>query len=108
MFGGPKLGGYCHSLAGRQSDIGGGVDQAAAGWFGDRDDMVGGKLMWSHPPHSLKPGLALFDGDLGFALGSPGDHPGRSNQTRMISCDLTGDVCQLDAGKQTAVQDHSG
>jgi hypothetical protein len=107
-FGRPEVSGYCHGLVGRRSDIGGGVDQAAAGRFRDRDDLVGGELMWSHPPHSLKPGLALFDGDLGFALGSHGDHPGRSNQTRMISCDLTGDVCQLDAGKQIAVEGRCG
>jgi hypothetical protein len=78
-FGGPEVRGCCHGLVGRRSDIGGGVDQAAAGRFGERDDLVGGELMWSHPPHSLKPGLALFDGDLGFALGSHGDHPGRSS-----------------------------
>jgi hypothetical protein len=79
MFGGPEVGGCCHGLVGRRCDIGGGVDQASAGWFGERDDLVGGKLMWSHPSHSLKPGLALFDGDPGFALGSHGDHPGRSS-----------------------------
>jgi hypothetical protein len=79
MFGGPKVGGCSHGLVGRRSDIGGCVDQAAAGWFGERDDLVGRDLMWSHPPHSLKPGFALFDGDFGFALGAHGDHPGRSS-----------------------------
>ena len=78
-FGGPEVGGRGHGLVGRRSDIGGGVDQAAAGWFGERDDLVGRELLCSHPPHSLKPGLALFDGDLGFALDSHGDHPGRSS-----------------------------
>jgi hypothetical protein len=47
------------------------VDQAAAGWFGERDDLVGRDLMWSHPPHSLKPGFALFDGDFRLPLGAP-------------------------------------
>jgi hypothetical protein len=78
MFGGPEVSGCSHGLAGRCSNVGGGVDKAAAGRFGERDDLVGRDLMWSHPPHSLKPGLALFDGDLGFALGSHGDDPGRS------------------------------
>jgi hypothetical protein len=100
MFGGLKLGGCCHGLVGRSSDVGGGVDQAAAGWFGERDDLVGGDLLWGHPPHSLKPGFALFDGDLGFALGSHGDHPGRSSQTGVIGGDLAGDVGQLDACNQ--------
>ena len=95
LFGGPEVGGCSHCLVGRRSDIGGGVDQAAAGWFGERDDLVGGKLMWSHPPHSLKPGFALFDGDLGFALGSHGDHPGRGSQTRVIGSDLPDHVGQL-------------
>ena len=84
-FGGLKVSGCSHGLVGRCSDMSGGVDQAAAGWFGERDDLVGRDLLWSHPPHSLKPGLALFDGDLGFALGSHGDHPGMSSQTRVIS-----------------------
>src|SRR5512133_1650254 len=64
-FGGPEVSGCCHGLVGRRSDISGGVDQAAAGWFGQRNDLVGRDLLTSHPPHSLKPGLALFDGDLG-------------------------------------------
>jgi hypothetical protein len=98
MSGELKVSGCSHGLVGRRCDISGGVDQAAAGWFGERDDLVGRDLMWSHPPHSLEPGLALFDGDLGFALGSHGDHPGRSSQTRVISCDLTDDVSQLDPG----------
>jgi hypothetical protein len=77
--GGLKVGGCSDGLVGRRSDIGGGVDQAAAGWFGERDDLVGRDLTWSHPPHSLKPGFALFDGDFGFALGARGDHPGRGS-----------------------------
>jgi hypothetical protein len=72
-FGGPKVSGCSHGLVGRRSDVSGGVDQAAAGWFGERDELVGRDLLWSHPPHSLKPGLALLDGDLGFALGSHRD-----------------------------------
>jgi hypothetical protein len=79
LFGGLKVGGCGHCLVGCRSDIGGGVDEAAAGGFGERDHLVGRDLMWRHPPHSLKPGLALFDGDLGFALGSHGDHSGRSS-----------------------------
>jgi hypothetical protein len=88
------------------SDISGGVDEAAAGWLGERDDLVGRDLMWSHPPHSLKPGFALFDCDLSFALGSHGDHPGRSIQTRVIGSDLTGDIGQLDAVNHAAVKGH--
>jgi hypothetical protein len=64
--------------------------------------------MWSHPPHSLKPSFALFDGDLGFALGSHGDHSGRSSQTRVIGSDLPGDVGKLDACNQAAVKAHDG
>jgi hypothetical protein len=48
--------------------------------------------MWRHPPDSFKPSLALFDGDLDFALGAHGDDPGGSTQTRVIGGDLTGDV----------------
>jgi hypothetical protein len=107
-LGGPEVSGCSDGLVGRRSDIGGGVDQAAAGWFGERDDLVGRELIWSHPPHSLKPGLALFDGDLGFALGSHGDQPGWSSQTTVIGSDLAGDVGQLDAGKQASVQGHNG
>jgi hypothetical protein len=33
VFGGPEVSGCSHGLVGRRSDIGGGVDQAAAGWF---------------------------------------------------------------------------
>jgi hypothetical protein len=50
----------------------------------------------------------LFDGDLGFALGSHGDHPGRSSQTRVISGDVPDHVCQIDAVNQAAVQGHDG
>jgi hypothetical protein len=64
--------------------------------------------MWSHPPHSLEPGFALFDGDFGFALGSHGDHAGRNSQTRVISCDLRRAVGQLDAVNQAAVQGLGG
>jgi hypothetical protein len=60
-FGGPELSGCSHGLVGRLSDISGGVNKAAAGWFGERDDLVGGDLMWRHPPHRLKPGFPLFD-----------------------------------------------
>ena len=77
LFGGLKVGSCCHGPVGRLSDIGGGVDQAATGWFGEWDDLVGRDLVWGHPLHSFKPGFALFDGDLGFALGSHSDHPGR-------------------------------
>ena len=108
MFGGPEVSGCSHGLVGRLSDISGGVDKAAAGWFGERDDLVGRDLMRSHPPHSFKPSLALFDGDLSFALGSHGDHPGRSSQTRVISSDLTGDIGQLNAGNHAAVKGHDG
>jgi hypothetical protein len=80
-FGGLEVSGYSHGLVGRCSDFGSSVDQAAAGWFGERDDLVGRDLLWSHPPHSLKPVFALFDGDLGFALGSHRDDPGMSSQT---------------------------
>ena len=45
MFGGPKLGGCSHGLVGRRSDIGGDIDQAAAGWFGERDYLIGRKLI---------------------------------------------------------------
>jgi hypothetical protein len=85
LFGGPEVSGRCHGLLSCRSHIGGGVDHAAAGWFGERDDLVGRDLMWSHPPHSLKPSFALGDGDLGFALGAHSDHPGRRSQTRVIS-----------------------
>jgi hypothetical protein len=108
MFGGLKVRGCSDGLVGRRSDIGGGVDEAAAGWFGERDDLVGGDLMWRHPPHSLKPGFALFDGDVGFALGSHRDDPGGSSQTRVIGSDLTGDVGQLDGGNHAAVQGPGG
>jgi hypothetical protein len=50
----------------------------------------------------------LFDGDLGFATGSHGDHSGRSSQTRVIGSDLTGDVGQLNAGNHAAVMGHDG
>jgi hypothetical protein len=33
LFGGAEVSGCSHGLVGRCSDIGGGVDQAAAGWF---------------------------------------------------------------------------
>jgi hypothetical protein len=92
LFCGPKVRGCSDGLVGRRSDVGGGVDQAAAGWFGERDDLVGCDLMWRHPPDSFKPSLALFDGDLDFALGAHGDDPGGSTQTRVIGGDLTGDV----------------
>jgi hypothetical protein len=108
MFGGPEVSGCSHGLVGRSGDIGGCVDKAAAGWFGERDDLVGRDLMWGHPPHSFKPGFALFDGDLGFALGSHGDHPGRSSQTRVISSDLTGDIGQLDGGNHAVVKGRGG
>ena len=100
--------GCTHGLVGRRSDVGGGVDQATSGWFGERDELIGRDLMWSHPPDSLKPCLALFNGDLGFALGSHGDHPGQSSQTRVISSDLTDDIGQLDPGNQAAMQGHGG
>ena len=51
MFGGPEVSGCSHGLVGRSGDIGGCVDKAAAGWFGERDDLVGRDLMWGHPPH---------------------------------------------------------
>jgi hypothetical protein len=108
MFGRPEVSGCSHGLVVRRSDISGGVDKAAAGWLGERDDLVGRDLMWSHPPHSLKPRFALFDGELSFAVGSHGDHPGRSSQTRVISSDLTGDIGQLDAGNHAAVKGHDG
>jgi hypothetical protein len=108
MFGGPEVSGYCHGLVGRRSDITGGVDQAAAGRFGQRDDLVGRDLMWSQPSHSIKPGFALFDGDLGFALGSHGDDPGGSSQTRVIGSDLPADGGELDACNQAAVKRHGG
>jgi hypothetical protein len=44
MFGGSEVSGCCHGLVGRRSDIDCGVDQAAAGRFGDRDDLVGGEV----------------------------------------------------------------
>ena len=108
MLGGVEVGGCSHGLVGRGDDIGGGVDKAAAGWFGKRDDLVNCDLTWRYPSHSLKPGFPLFDGDLGFALGSHGDHPGWSSQTRVISSDLAGDVGQLDAGNHAAVKGHGG
>jgi hypothetical protein len=37
-----------------------------------------------------------MDEDLSFALGSHGDHPGRSSQASVIGSDLTDDVGQLD------------
>jgi hypothetical protein len=107
-FSGAKVSGRSHGLVGRCSNFGGGIDQAAAGWFGERDDLVGRDLLWSHPPHSLKPGLALFDGDLGFALGSHRNDPSRSSQTRVIGGDLTGDISQLDGGNHAAVKRHGG
>jgi hypothetical protein len=103
MLVGPKVSGCSHGLVGRGNDISGGVDQAAAGWFGERDDLVGRDLTWRHSSHSLKPGFPLFDGDLGFALGSHGDHPGWSSQTRVIGSDLAGDVGQLDGSNHAAV-----
>jgi hypothetical protein len=39
-FGGLDVSGCSHGLVGRCSDFCGGVDQAAAGWFGERDDLV--------------------------------------------------------------------
>jgi hypothetical protein len=108
LFGGCKVSGCSHGLVGRRSDISGGVEEAAAGWFGERDELVGRDLLWGHPPHSFKPAFALFDGDFGFALGSHGDHPGRSSQTRVISGDVPDHVCQLDAVNQAAVQGHDG
>ena len=108
MLGGVEVGGCSHGLVGRGDDIGAGVDKAAAGWFGSGMTWLSRDLMWSHPTHSLKPGFALFDGDLGFALGSHGDHPGRSSQTRVIGSDLAGDVGQLDAGNHAAVKGHGG
>jgi hypothetical protein len=84
LFDGREVSACSHGVVRRRSDFGGDIDEAAAGWFGERDDLVGRDLLWSHPPHSLEPGFALFDGDLGFALGSHRDHPGRSSQTRMI------------------------
>ena len=107
-FGGLEVSGCSHGLVGRGDDIGSGVDKAAAGWFGKRDDLVNCDLTWRYPSHSLKPGFALFDGDLGFALGSHRDDPGRSSQARVISSDLTGDVGQLDAVNQAAVKGHDG
>jgi hypothetical protein len=92
MLGGVEVGACSHGLVGRGDDIGGGVDKAAAGRFGKRDDLVGCDLTWRYPSHSLKPCFPLFDGDLGFALGSHGDHPGWSSQTGVISSDLAGDV----------------
>jgi hypothetical protein len=88
MFGGPEVCGRSDGLVGGRCDVGGGVDQATSGRFGERDDLVGRDLPWSYPPHSLKPGLALFDADLGVALGAHGDQPGRSSETRVISSDL--------------------
>jgi hypothetical protein len=106
LFDGREVSGCSHGVVRRRSDFGGDIDKAAAGWFGERDDLVGRDLLWSHPPHSLKPRLALFDGDLGFALGSHRDDPGRSSQTRVISSDLTDDVGQLEFGNQAAMQGH--
>jgi hypothetical protein len=108
LFGGAEVSGRSHCLVGRRSDIGGGVDKAAAGWFGERDDLVGRDLLRGYPPHSFEPGFALFDGDFGFALGSHGDQPGMNSQTRVIGSDLTGDVGQLDAGNHAAVKGHDG
>jgi hypothetical protein len=51
MFSGAKVSGRSHGLVGRRSDISGGVDEAAAGRFGERDDLVGRDLIWSDPPH---------------------------------------------------------
>ena len=70
LFGGLKVGGCSHGLVGCCSNIGGDVDEAAAGWFGERDELVGRDLLWSDPSHSFKPGFALVDGDFGFALGA--------------------------------------
>jgi hypothetical protein len=74
------VGGCSHGVVGRRSDIGGGVDQAAAGWFGEWNDLVGRDLLWGHPLDSFKPGFALFDGDLSFALGSHGDEEARTER----------------------------
>ena len=53
LFGGLKVSGCSHGLVGRRSDFGGDIDKAAAGWFGERDDLVGRDLLWSH--HHLTP-----------------------------------------------------
>ena len=39
MLDGVEVGACSHGLVGRGDDIGGGVDKAAAGWFGNRDEL---------------------------------------------------------------------
>jgi hypothetical protein len=45
MFGGPEVSCRSHGLVGHRNDVSGGVDKAAAGWFGERDDLVGRDLL---------------------------------------------------------------
>jgi hypothetical protein len=105
MFAGLEVSGCSHGLVGRLSDVCGCVDKAAAGWFGDRHDLVGRDLLSSHPPHSLKPRLALFDGDLSLALGSHADDPGWSSQTRVINVPYQS-IAFTKRGQHTTVSGH--
>jgi hypothetical protein len=50
---GVELSGCGDGSVGCGSHVIGGIDRAAPGRFGERDDVVGRDLMWYHPLHSL-------------------------------------------------------